>query len=122
MTEIVSKVIEAAEAGGGRRVHRVSLSIGALTHLAEDQLRTAFGALTRGTIAEGARLEVTRVPARVRCLQCGYGGTPPEAHLGGAPPVPLTLCPECGEIAEIAAGRECLVRDIEIEVSRAGTE
>ena len=116
MSAVVRGVLEAAEEAGATRVLSVRLAVGELTHLAEDQLGTAFAALARGTIAEGASLLIEAVEARVSCSACGFEGPPPGASLGGSRHLPVIVCPECNGLAEIIAGRECLVAGVEAEV------
>ncbi|MCI0496955.1 MAG: hydrogenase/urease maturation nickel metallochaperone HypA [Thermoplasmata archaeon] len=113
---VVSGVLAAASEAGATRVLSVHLSVGELTFLAGDQLRTAFIALTRGTIAEGAELDVEVLEGRVACRECGFEGRPPAATLGGMHYMPLTLCPECGGVAVVTGGKECLVAGVEAEV------
>ena len=58
-----------------------------------------------GTAAEGARLDIEPLPARIRCPDCGYEG-PPEG----------SACPRCGGAAfRLTAGREFYVEAMEVE-------
>lgn len=38
----------------------------------EDLFDGLFAHLARGTVAEGAELEITRMPITVRCQECGF--------------------------------------------------
>jgi hydrogenase nickel incorporation protein HypA/HybF len=53
------KLLEAGETPGLRRVTRVRIWIGALSHVGEPRLREEWPRLTAGTRAEGAALVVT---------------------------------------------------------------
>lgn len=53
-----------------RRVLSVTLEIGALSDLQREWLQRYFDHLSRGTVAEEARLDVHRVPAVFRCNGC----------------------------------------------------
>jgi len=55
---------------GGSRVHRLRLKVGVLSGVVPEALRFAFQALSPGTVAEGARLEIIPVPARHWCRTC----------------------------------------------------
>ena len=71
------------------RVHFITL--GALTEF-------AFGILSKGTRAEGGRLEYDRVSLKGRCSSCSHEFGPEDL---------VFRCPECGSAdIEILAGRE----------------
>jgi hydrogenase nickel incorporation protein HypA/HybF len=53
-----------------RRVISVNLEIGALSDLQNEWIQRYFDHLSEGTIIEGAKLNITRVPAVFRCNQC----------------------------------------------------
>ena len=67
-----------------------------------DSLELYVEIVGRGTVCEGARLELEIVPARLRC--CGAEWEPPSFR-----------CPTCGGGGEVVAGNEFLVESIEIE-------
>ena len=52
------KIGELAGAHPGERISRVTLAVGAMSHLTEPALRARWEEMIRGTGAEGARLEV----------------------------------------------------------------
>ena len=54
-----------------QRVETVRMEIGALSCVEPEALRFCFGTVTRGTVAEGARLEIIMTPAEARCRDCG---------------------------------------------------
>lgn len=56
--DLLRKVAEVAHDEKAHRVTRVRLWVGALSHLTEPQLRAQWPEVTRGTVAEGAFLEV----------------------------------------------------------------
>jgi hydrogenase nickel incorporation protein HypA/HybF len=57
----------AVENSGGRRVAVVTVTAGALRQVVPDSLVFNFEAVARGTLCEGARLELRLTPARLRC-------------------------------------------------------
>lgn len=59
------------ERAGGARVTQVTLEIGQLTAVVPDAIRFCFDAVTKGTLMEGAHLEVIEVPGRGQCRDCG---------------------------------------------------
>lgn len=58
LRDLLRKVEEVARANGSGHVGRVRIWVGALAHLSEDQARGRWSLLTRGTVAEGSRLDV----------------------------------------------------------------
>ncbi len=58
--DVLKVVLEAAEAERARRVTAVSLKVGRLYVV--EQIESLFAALARGTVAEGAKLEIESVP------------------------------------------------------------
>jgi len=56
--DLLRKIEEVSAAERVHRITRIRLWVGALSHLTEDRLREQWPHETRGTVAEGARLEV----------------------------------------------------------------
>lgn len=108
LTESVVRILEdAATRHDYRRVRRVRLRIGALSHAEPEAIRFCFQAAARGTVAEGAHLDIEHVPAEATCLGCGS-----QVTIGrrGAP------CPHCGGHGlQLTAGDELRVEDVEVE-------
>jgi hydrogenase nickel incorporation protein HypA/HybF len=97
----------------GRPVSLVSLRIGQLRQVVPDTLAFYFEIVARGTVCEGARLEQEVIGARLRCARCGHGW---------AVEIPAFRCPACaGAEVEIAAGDECEVESIEVELPSAAS-
>ena len=115
MSEIVRRVLETADEAGATSITAIDMEVGGLTFLAEDQMRTAYDSLVRGTIADGSELRVITTPVRYTCGSCGSSGplSPADrlAHMA-----PLVECGECGEPAVLGGGKECRVTNIEAEV------
>ena len=82
------------------------LEIGALSHVEESALRFCFDAVTRGTVAEGARVDVIATAGRAWCMPCG--ASVPLGRLGEA-------CPQCGSYQlQVTQGEEMKVKEIEV--------
>ena len=88
------------------RVHRVRISIGALSGIEVELLRTAFETVRHRTSCDGATLEVRQVEARWECRQCGAAITRGMA----------LRCDRCGQPARLACGDEIMLDQIEMEV------
>jgi len=57
MDDLMRKIAAEASAEGGRRVTRIRVRLGALSHFTEAHFREHFEHASRGTIAEGAVVE-----------------------------------------------------------------
>jgi hydrogenase nickel incorporation protein HypA/HybF len=63
-------VLKHAKMGNVERVISVNLEIGALSDLQSEWVQRYFDHLSRGTVVEGAKLKIQRVPAVFRCNRC----------------------------------------------------
>ena len=89
------------------RVKTVWLQVGALSCAAPEALEFCFAAVTRGTIADGARLEVVRTPGQAWCMRCGETITIGERY---------DPCPQCGTFElQVTGGDEMRIRELEVE-------
>ena len=106
---ITQSVLDASFAGaekaGATRITEIRISIGELTEVVDFALQFAFEALTPGTMAEGATLVITMVPARSHCLECDMEYDHDRFEM---------LCPTCGSLnVELLQGREMSIDSIE---------
>lgn len=108
LAESVREIVEeTARANGARRVGLVRLEIGRLSQVEIDAMRFAFEVVQRGSLAEGARLEIVETDGTAWCLRCS---TPVViARRGDA-------CPSCQSFQlQVTGGDRMRVMDIEIE-------
>jgi hydrogenase nickel incorporation protein HypA/HybF len=104
---IVEIAVETAGREGASRVRRIVVDIGALSHVEPEALLFCFSAVSAGTIAEGARLDILRIPGAGWCADCGKT-VPLEERFGP--------CPECGGFhVQMTAGDEMRVKEMEID-------
>ncbi|HXF92488.1 MAG TPA: hydrogenase maturation nickel metallochaperone HypA [Nitrospiraceae bacterium] len=75
--EQVVKMVEAAVKGQEPvGLLTIRLKVSALSHLHDldpSWIKSAFAEAARGTVAEGAMIEMMRVPVRTWCGRCGTG-------------------------------------------------
>lgn len=108
LTESLLRLIEEqAAAQHFARVTAVRLEIGCLSHADPEAMAFCFDAAARGTLAEGARLEILRTPGRAWCMAC-------------AKPMPIAErfdpCPECGgHQLQVTGGDALRLRELEVE-------
>lgn len=104
---IVQLVEDAALAEGCVKVKAVWLEIGQLAVVEKEALRFCFDAVTRDTVAEGARLEIIETPGQGRCMKC-------EANI--AVTTLYEACPVCGGYQiQVTGGDAMRVKELEVE-------
>jgi hydrogenase nickel incorporation protein HypA/HybF len=104
---IAESIVEAVgERLAGARVTRVVVEVGALACVEPDAIRFCFAACARGTVVDGAALEIVEIAARARCRTCGAAGVAVDAR--------IPLCP-CGSAdLDIVDGGQLRVRAVEV--------
>lgn len=104
--EVADIVAATARRHGVQRVTAVRIEVGELAHVEPEALSFCFASVVRGTVAQGAHLEIERTPGMAWCMPCG--DTVPLARRGDA-------CPVCGSHQLTAVrGEELRVRDIQV--------
>jgi hydrogenase nickel incorporation protein HypA/HybF len=105
---ITQGIIELCENhAGGRKIISVDVEIGELSSVVPDAVKFCFEACSSGTLLEGARLNIHRIPGRGSCSKCG--AEMPLASL-------FDPCGACGSYGvTVAAGEEMRVREIEVD-------
>ena len=98
-------VEQSAQDGGFRKVAAIRLEIGRLSCVMPEALRFCFESVTRGSLAEGARLEIIEIAGEGCCPRCG--ATLPLDELYG-------ICPDCGIPLEVTAGTEMRLKELEV--------
>ncbi len=104
-------ILEIVEQAAGQRqatcVKAVWLELGALSSVEPDAITFCFDAVTRGTLAEGARLNIDTIPGQAWCMACH--AQVPIARRDDA-------CPHCGGYElHVCEGTQMRVRELEIE-------
>ena len=113
-TELLESVLSAVAEHGGGQVHEVEVALGAMRQVVPEALETTWQAVTKGTSAEGARLQMTEVPMQARCRSCNHEF---------APVVESYLCPRCGQAdVEILAGDAIILTSLTCEADDAAEE
>ncbi len=107
---LAQSVVEAIEAQAGRhafnRVERIVLEVGALSCVDPHALEFGFEAVSRNTLAQGARLEIRTPPGRARCFGCDQDVE--IARRGDG-------CPLCGSHQlVVTSGDEMKVKEMEV--------
>ena len=104
---ILAASFDAAKDAGATKITEIRISVGDLTEIQDFALQFAFEALTPDTMAEGATLIVTHIPATSRCRDCDIEYQHDRFEV---------LCPECnGFNVEPLTGRELRIDSIETD-------
>ena len=108
LAESVLQILqESARAQNFQRVRSVVLEIGKLSAVEPDAMRFCFDSVMRGTLAEGAELQIIETPGAGCCLTCGATLAMQEQY---------GLCPDCGSPRlQITAGNQMRVKDLSVE-------
>ena len=107
LAESVREIVEdVARRNAARRVDVVRVELGALSCVEPNALRFCFDATMRGSLGEGAELEIVTTPGEAWCMPCGR--TVALARIGDA-------CPECGSY-QLAVSRGDAMRVVDIEI------
>jgi len=85
IAEVLLDAVERRAAG--RPVRRARVRAGVLLHISEPALNQAFIAVSDGTVADGAHLDVVIDPVRLTCRSCAWATRSDRLR---------AACPECG--------------------------
>ena len=72
--EIVKNVLGAVKENNGKKVLSIQLEIGELALLNVEQVTFWIREMFKGSVAEGAKVKVRTIKARIKCESCGYRG------------------------------------------------
>ncbi len=104
---LLALVLEKAGEAKASKVRRIYLVVGELSGVEEYAVEFYFSFLGRDTIAADADLFFQRVPALLKCRNCGTEFMFVNRKLN---------CPECNEKkVDIISGRELYLDSIEVE-------
>ena len=101
---VLGIVADTARSAQLAKVSAVRLEIGALAAVEPRALRFCFDSVTRGSLAEGAALEIDEVPGTAWCYDCSQAVTIAARS---------DECPRCrGARLEVLGGTGMRVKDI----------
>lgn len=105
--EAVGIAVDTAKSAGAKRVVSLRLQVGELSGVVAEALHFAFDVACRGTIAEGARLDIELVTATCWCATCQAEFVCKDL---------INECPRCLELSdELRSGRELEIASVELE-------
>lgn len=103
---ILSAIEDQARAQDFNRVERVRLEIGPLAGVEIEALKFGFDVVMRGSLVEGAALEIDEPPATAWCLPCGESVPVKRRY---------DACPHCGSHQlQLTSGEELRIKELEV--------
>ena len=106
MQDTVIIATRQAREAGAQRIHRVAMKVGALSGAVPETLEFAFEIVAKGTMAEGATLDIERIPVTCFCPACAQEFTPADL---------VCECPRCARPStDIRRGRELQLTSLEV--------
>ncbi len=91
-----------------QKIIEIRLKIGEITDFDDEWIQRYFDFVGKGTIAEGAKLGISRVPAQLQCNSCSFI-FPLEKSTWN------TQCPSCStKDCRLISGREFQVESLEV--------
>jgi len=109
VTEQIIKIAsEKAKENKAIKVNRITLVVGEQSGFIGESIQMYFDIISRGSLCEGAILEIENVKAKWKCLTCDI--TYPRQPYSFA-------CPKCGQDGvPTDIGKEFYIKSIEVEV------
>lgn len=106
---ILQIALRHAQQAGAVRIREINLVIGELSSIVDDSVQFYWDIISEGTIARGAVLNFARVPAKLRCRQCGHEFTLNREEY---------TCPICGSHSvTVVGGDEFYLDSIEVDLA-----
>ncbi len=103
---LIGQIEDIARQHRATAVRRVSVRLGPLSGVEPDLLSQAFSLASAGTVAQNSRLEIERLPIRVRCESCGAETAAEPNKL---------VCGECGDWhTRLLSGDEMVLASVEL--------
>jgi len=107
---ILKIVLKHAQMNSVRQVLAIHLQVGKLSDLEDEWIQRYFDYLSKGTVAEGAKLKIERMPIMVQCSACSTSYEAEAANFGDL------ICPACGDKnVTFLSGKEYYIKDMEVQ-------
>ena len=104
---ILEVLVSEATKQGFKKVKTVWLEIGELSSIEPEAMLFGFDVVTRYSLAEGARLEIIRIPGSAWCMKCAKSVNVKQR---------FDACPDCGSYQlQATGGEEMRIKELEVE-------
>ncbi len=92
---------------GAKRIVSIHLKLGEVSDIVPECIERYLSYSAKGTIAEGATVQASRIPIKILCRDCGYEGGASRRDF---------KCPSCGSLnVKLTQGREYYIDFLEVE-------
>ncbi len=111
ITESILKIVlKHAAMNKVQKIVTIHLRVGKLSDLEDEWIQRYFDYLSKGSVAEEAKLKIERTPIVVQCNTCSTSYEVEMTHMADA------VCPDCGEKdGKLISGREYYIKDMEVQ-------
>jgi len=108
VTQSILKIaLDNAKKVDAKKVTAINLLIGQMASIVDDSIQFYWDIISEGTIALGARLNITRLPTEMRCFDCSFVFLPGSNSFE---------CPSCKSIrVQVVQGEEMRIESIDVE-------
>lgn len=108
LTEGIIKIAEGeAKKHNFNKVNEIKIVVGELSGVFPQLIQEYFDIASKGTIAEGAKLIINNVEAKIRCNECGFESKIEKHRL---------RCKNCNSLnVKIISGKEFYVDSLEVD-------
>jgi hydrogenase nickel incorporation protein HypA/HybF len=90
-----------------KRIKEIIIKTGEISDIIPENLEYCFEIISKGTVAEGAKIIVEKLPIKILCLDCGKEFTIKKSNL---------QCPECNsKNLKLTGGNEFFIESMEAE-------
>jgi hydrogenase nickel incorporation protein HypA/HybF len=104
---ILDMAITRAKEAESKKVLQINLVIGEASSIVDDCIQFYFDFASKETLAEGAKLNFTRIPLQMKCRDCGNTFNPEKESWA---------CPQCQKWdVELIRGTEFYMESIEVD-------
>ncbi len=107
VTESILKVVlKHAEASNAQKVVSIDLKVGEMRDFVEEWMQWYFDYLSKGTVAEESKINVTKIPVKFQCKECAenFNADVKEKEI---------YCPCCeSKQVELVSGTEFFIESI----------
>lgn len=99
---------EKAKEKKAQKITLVKLQVGALSGVVPELLETSFDIYKKDTLAAEAKLEIQKIPFKIKCLKCGQEAVKDDY---------VFICEKCASRElKILSGTELLLEKVELEI------
>lgn len=105
---ILEIALDHARRNRATKIVEIHLQIGEITDFDDEWMQRYFDFVSKGTIAEGAKLRISRNPAKLQCLACSFIFPLDRSTWD-------SQCPSClSKDTQLISGREFRIEALEV--------